>query len=53
MFMPFDRTKQPTTRSHQYSEYRKSPFVERAPHAATPAATREALDFREQADGAP
>ncbi|BAH39147.1 hypothetical protein GAU_2105 [Gemmatimonas aurantiaca T-27] len=53
MFMPFDRTKQPTTRSHQHAEYQKSPFVERAPHAAAPAAMRDHPDFREQADGAP
>ncbi|HEY0931927.1 MAG TPA: hypothetical protein VGE27_18575 [Gemmatimonas sp.] len=53
MFMPFDRTAQPSTRTHTRPDHRKSPLVERASHAAAPPATRDHPDFREQADGAP
>ncbi len=55
MFMPFDHTRQPTTRhnSTQITPHAPWPFVESAPHAAPRPVSREDADFRQQADGFP
>ncbi|WP_337172245.1 hypothetical protein [Gemmatimonas aurantiaca] len=55
MFMPFDRTRQPTARHNTFSAPRQPdwPLMERTAPAAPQPASREDSDYRQQADGAP
>jgi hypothetical protein len=55
MFMPFDRTQQPSRQSHFTSmpDATGTPFTQRTtPDGARPN-TADSRDYRDQADGAP